>query len=153
MQRRHILNLLTGLPALAACPALLARPAAPAMPGVSESLIHDLPRTAEALFDLTQGAPIVSSTQIELIAQPLVEYAPRWPVRVVSRIPGAHWMAVLIEQNPQPLAAVFHIRSAALTEITSYFKIENSSQVTVIVAAAGRFYGQRHFITVVGRCG
>jgi len=148
MQRRHILRLLAGFPFLAVCPHLQARPAA-----APESLIHDLPRTAEALFDLTQGAAIFPSLHIELIATPLVEYAPRWPVRVVNRMPGASWMALVIEQNPQPLAAVFHFNSTVLNEIGMNIKIVDSTQVTVIVAAAGKFYGQRRFVTVVGNCG
>jgi sulfur-oxidizing protein SoxY len=146
MQRRHVLSLLAGV---AVCPALQGKPAVPAGP---ESLIHDLPRTAEALFDLTHGAPILSSARIDLIAPPLVEYAPRWPVRVINRIPGVTWMAVTLEQNPQPLAALFHFKAGALTEVRSYLKIADSTQVTVVVAAAGKFYGLRRFITVVGYC-
>jgi len=146
MQRRHVLSLLAGV---SVCPGLQGKPAVPASP---ESLIHDLPRTAEALFDLTHGAPILPTAQIELIAPPLVEFAPRWPVRVVNRMPGVTWMALVIEQNPQPLAALFHFSHGALTEIRSYLKIADSTQVTVVVAAAGKFYGLRRFITVVGYC-
>lgn len=146
MQRRHVLSLLAGV---AVCPVLQGKPGLPASP---ESLIHDLPRTTEALFDLTHGAFISPTTQIELIAPPMVEYAPRWPVRVINRIPGVSWMALTIEQNPQPLAALFHFSNGALTEINSYLKIADSTQVTVVVAAGGKFYGLRRFITVVGYC-
>lgn len=146
MQRRHVLSLLAGA---SVCPGLQGKPALPASP---ESLIHDLPRTAEALFDLTHGAPILPTAYIELIAPPLVEYAPRWPVRVVNRMPGVTWMALVIEQNLQPMAALFRFGNGALTEIRSYLKIADSTQVTVVVAAAGKFYGLRRFITVVGYC-
>ena len=146
MQRRHALSLLAGL---SVCPSLQARPALPVSP---ESLIHDLPRTAEALFDLTHGALVLPTAHIDLIAPPMVEYAPRWPVRVVNRVPGVSWMAVTIEQNPQPMAALFHFSNGALTEVSSYLKIADSTQVTVVVAAAGKFYGLRRFITVVGNC-
>jgi len=146
MQRRHVLSLLAGV---SVCPGLQGKPAVPASP---ESLIHDLPRTAEALFDLTHGAPILPTAQIELIAPPLVEFAPRWPVRVVNRMPGVTWMALVIEQNPQPMAALFRFGHGALTEIRSYLKIADSTQVTVVVAAAGKFYGLRRFITVIGNC-
>ena len=148
MQRRKVLQWMGGLTCLALCPHAQARPTA-----MVESLIHDLPRTAEALFDLTRGAVILPSTQIELITEPLVEYAPRWPVRMVNRMPGASWMALVIEQNPQPLAAVFHFKSTGLNEIGLNLKIVDSTQVTVIVAVAGKYFGQRRFITVVGNCG
>lgn len=146
MQRRHVLSLLAGV---SVCPVLQGKPALQASP---ESLIHDLPRTTEALFDLTHGAFILPTTQIELIAPPVVEYAPRWPVRVINRIPDVTWMALTIEQNPQPMAALFSFGKGALTEFRSYLKIADSTQVTVVVAAAGRFYGLRRFITVVGHC-
>ena len=143
MHRRHVLTLLSSL---AACPQLQAWPAA------GESLIHDLPRTEEALFDLTQGARILPTMHIELIAEPYVEFAPRWPVRVVSDIAGARWMALVIEQNPQPLAALYRFNADVIADTSTYLKIADSTQVTVVVAAAGRFYGLRRFITVVGNC-
>lgn len=143
MQRRDVLILFGGL---------LASSRLQARAVSAESMIHDLPRTEEALFELTQGATILPTTQIELIAQPWVEFAPRWPVRVVSRIADVSWMALVVEQNPNPLAAVYHFKPGALTEASSYLKIADSTQVSVVVAAAGRFYGLRRFIKVVGHC-
>lgn len=150
MQRRPILRMLSCLPALAIGRDVAA---APLMPRTTESLIHDLPRTTEALFDLTRGAVILPSSHIEMIAESLVEYSPRWPVRVVTRLPGASWMVLVIEQNPQPLAALFQFKTSVVSEISSSVKLADNTQVTVVVAAAGRFYGLRRFITVVGNCG
>lgn len=143
MQRREMLIVLGGL---------IASTRLQAKTVGAASLIHDLPRTEEALFDLTQGAPILPTTQVELIAQPWVEFSPRWPVRVVSRLPGVHWMALVVEQNPNPLAAVYRFKPGALTEASSYLKIADSSQVSVVVAADSGFYGLRRFIKVVGHC-
>ena len=148
MQRRQFISCFSGL-ALSA--PVLARTATPTII-VNESLVHDLPRTAEALFDLTQGAHIYSSERIDLLAQPYVEYAPRWPVLMVNHLPNVRWMALIIEQNPQPLAAVFHFMPGSLTEASAYLKIADSTQVTVVVAAGNRFYGRRRFIKVVGNC-
>lgn len=143
MRRRDFVTLCGGL---ALCPRISAAPAA------VDSLIHDLPRSEEALFDLTQGARILPSAQLELITQPLVEFAPRWPVRVVSNLPNTQWIALVVEQNPQPLAAVYRFKSGAVTETSGYLKIADSTQITLVVAAAGRFYGLRRFVTVVGHC-
>lgn len=52
-----------------------------------------------------------------------------------------------------PMAAVYRFKSDAITETSSYLKLAASTQVTLVVAAAGRFYGLRRFITVVGNCG
>jgi len=143
MQRRHFITLLSGITIASR---LQARPA------VADSLIADLPRTEEALFELTQGARILPTTQIELHALQSVEYAPRWPVRVVSRIPETRWMALVLEQNPQPLAALYRFKPGAISEISGNLKIADSTQVTIVVAAAAQFYGLRRFITVVGHC-
>lgn len=143
MQRRHFITLIGGLAGSIRLQA---------QPGVAQSLIHDLPRTEDALFELTQGAHILPSPHIDLVAQPLVEYAPRWPVRMVSRIPGTSWLALALEQNPQPLAALYRFKPSVITETSGYFKIADSTQVTLVVAAQGRFYGLRRFITVAGNC-
>lgn len=148
MQRRELIKYVSGLAALSMGLNVASKPALSA-----ESLIHDLPRTTEALFELTRGAAILPSTQIELLAAPWVEYAPRWPLRLVQRIAGASWMALVVEQNAQPLAAVFRFRSIPLHEIATSIKIADSSQVTAVVAAAGRFYGARYFIKLVSNCG
>lgn len=143
MQRRQFITLFSGL-------AIGSR--VQARPAVAESMIADLPRTEEALFELTQGARILPTTQIDLLALQSVEYAPRWPVRVVSRIPDTHWMALVLEQNPQPLAAVYRFKPGVVTETSGNFKLADSTQVIIVVAAAGQFYGLRRFITVVGNC-
>jgi len=82
-----------------------------------------------------------------------VEYAPRWPVRVVNRMPGASWMALVIEQKSATPGSGVHFKSTGLNEIGLNLKIVDSTQVTVIVAVAGKFYGQRRFITVVVTAG
>lgn len=154
MQRRQLLTALGGL---SLSPLVLARfafrSASPdlAKPTI-ESVVHDLPRSAEAIYDLTQGALIYPTTHIQFIAQPYVEYAPRWPVQIVNAIPNVRWMALVIEQNPQPLAALFHFLPGSLTEASAYLKVADSTQVTVVVAAGDRFYGLQRFISVVGNC-
>ena len=143
MQRRDFLSICAGL--------AFSRVVA-AAPTAADSLIHDLPRTEEALFELTRGARIMPTTQVELITQPFVEFAPRWPVRVVSHLSNTQWIALVVEQNPQPLAAVYRFTSRAVIEINSYLKIADSTQITLVAAAAGRFYGLRRFVTAVGHC-
>jgi len=143
MQRRQVLGLIGGV-AVWSC--ISARPVA------ETSLIHDLPRTEEALFELTRGAAILPSNKIDLLTPPQVEYGPRWPVRIVQRIAGARWAALVIEQNPQPLAALVHFHRGLLGDLAFHCKIADSSQVTVVVAAAGKFYGVRRFMPVVGTC-
>lgn len=152
MQRRQLLTALGGLSLSPLVLARASRTSSPVIAPVIESVVHDLPRSAEAIYDLTQGALIYPTTQIQLIAQPYVEYAPRWPVHMVNSIPNVRWMALVIEQNPQPLAALFHFLPGSLTEVSAYLKIADSTQVTVVVAAANRFYGLRRFISVVGNC-
>lgn len=136
------------LAGMLAAPMLLAQ----ARPAQAQSLIHDLPRTFEALYDLTGGAGILPTSSIELEAQSRVENGPRWQVRIVSRLRSVSWMAVVIEQNPQPLAAWVRFRNGALPEITSHFKIADSSQIIIVAESGGKFYGLRRFITVVGHC-
>ena len=72
--------------------------------------------------------------------------APRWPVRIVNHIPGADWIALVIEQNPQLLAVVFQLNSPEVNDIATQLKIAENTQVTTDVAATDRFYGQRQFI-------
>jgi sulfur-oxidizing protein SoxY len=76
------------------------------------------------------------------------------PVGVTSRIPQTDSIAILIEKNPNPLAAVFDIPAGTEPAISTRVKMAQTSNVYALVRADGRYYAAAKEIKVtLGGCG
>ena len=108
---------------------------------------------AEAFKALGAGTP-ANSADILLKAPDIAENGAVVPMAIESRIPGTESIAVLIEKNPNPLAASFDIPAGTETMITTRVKMGETSNVYALVKANGRYFVAKKEIKVtLGGCG
>jgi sulfur-oxidizing protein SoxY len=76
------------------------------------------------------------------------------PISITSRVPKTDTIAIVIEKNPNPMAAVFEVLPGTDPSFRTNFKLGESSNVYALVKADGRFYVSTHEIKVtIGGCG
>jgi sulfur-oxidizing protein SoxY len=76
------------------------------------------------------------------------------PVGITSNIPGTESIAVLIEKNPNMLAAVFDIPPGTEPSISTRVKMGQSSNLYALVKADGKYFVAAKDIKVtLGGCG
>jgi sulfur-oxidizing protein SoxY len=76
------------------------------------------------------------------------------PIGIVSTIPKTESIAILVEKNPNMLAAVFDIPAGTDPAISTRVKMGQSSNVYALVKADGKYYAAVKEIKVtLGGCG
>jgi sulfur-oxidizing protein SoxY len=95
-----------------------------------------------------------TSDAIQIKAPEIAENGAVVPVTIESRLPGTESITLLVEKNPQPLAASFTIPAGTESNVSTRVKIGESSQVYALVKADGKFYVARKEIKItIGGCG
>jgi sulfur-oxidizing protein SoxY len=106
----------------------------------------------EAFAALGAGRPDASS-DIELSLPDIAENGAMVPIGVVSRLPGTEQMAILVQKNPNKLAAVFDFAPDTLPELQTRIRMAESSDVLVLVKTAAGFHLARRPVRVtIGGC-
>ena len=109
--------------------------------------IQDLVRT------LGGSAP-QPSDDIVFVGPEIAENGAVVPIEIASQLPGTDSIALLIEKNPNLLAANFAIPAGTLPEIQTRVKMAETCNVYALVRAQGKFYYTAKEIKVtVGGCG
>lgn len=100
------------------------------------------------------GAPATPSDAVKFKAPEIAENGAVVPVTVQYDGP-AKAIAVLVEQNPQPLAAAFQISPKALAHVATRIKMGESSNVVALVHTAdGQLLSTvREVKVTIGGCG
>ncbi len=100
------------------------------------------------------GAP-VQSKDIAFVATPdIAENGAVVPVGVASSIPKTDSIAILIEKNPNMVAAVFDIPPGTEPAITTRVKMGQTSNVFALVKADGKYYvASKEIKVTLGGCG
>jgi sulfur-oxidizing protein SoxY len=107
----------------------------------------------EALANIVDG-PRVDGNGVEIIAPEIAENGAVVPVGVIATMPDVESIAILCEDNPQPLAAIYDIPPGTLADVKTRVKMARSSNVVVLVKAAGAFHMASKEIKVTrGGCG
>lgn len=76
------------------------------------------------------------------------------PVSVTSNIPGTERVYVMVEMNPNPLAAMFMLPEGAEPFVQARVKMAQTSQVYGVVYANGKYYKTaRETKVTLGGCG
>ena len=76
------------------------------------------------------------------------------PLAIVSAIPGTESIAILVEKNPNVLAAMFTLPEGTLPEIQARVKMAETCNVYALVRAGGRnFYTAKEIKVTLGGCG
>lgn len=108
---------------------------------------------ADAFKGLGAGAP-ANSADIILRAPDIAENGAVVPIAIESKIPGTQSIALLIEKNPNPLAAAFDIPAGTETSVSTRVKMGETSSVYALVKANGKYFVARKEVKVtLGGCG
>lgn len=112
----------------------------------------------EALAAIVDGSRVEGKQfedgDIEIIAPEIAENGAVVPVGVIAAMPGVQSIAILCEDNPQPLAAVYEIPPGTLADVKTRVKMAQSSNVVVLVKVRGVFHMASKAIKVTrGGCG
>lgn len=114
----------------------------------------DTKTLADAAKALGGGAP-VESKEIQFVNTPdIAETGAVVPFTIVSKLPKTQQMALLIEKNPNILAASFNIPEGTEAWINTRAKMGQTSNVFALVKADGKFYYAAKEVKVtLGGCG
>ena len=94
----------------------------------------------ETMKALGGGAP-AQSAGIAFVSTPdIAENGAVVPIGITSSIPKTEQIAVLVEKNPNMLAASFDIPAGTEPAITTRVKMGQSSNVYALVKADGKYY-------------
>jgi sulfur-oxidizing protein SoxY len=100
------------------------------------------------------GSGATASKDITITAPDIAENGAVVPVAVASAIPKTESIAILIEKNPNTLAASFSIPAGTEPSIGTRVKMGQTSNVYALVKADGKFYSAAKEIKVtLGGCG
>jgi sulfur-oxidizing protein SoxY len=108
---------------------------------------------ADALKAIGAENP-ADSKDITIKAPDIAENGAVVPVEVTSKIAGTEAIAIVVEKNPSPLAADFHLANGAEGYISTRIKMGQTSNVRVVVKAGGKTYAAVKEVKVtIGGCG
>jgi sulfur-oxidizing protein SoxY len=111
-------------------------------------------KTTQDAFKALGAAGPAASTDITIRAADIAENGAVVPVGVESKIPGTQSISILIDKNPNALAASFDIPSGTEPSVTTRVKMGQTSDVYALVKANGKFYVAKKEIKVtLGGCG
>jgi sulfur-oxidizing protein SoxY len=109
---------------------------------------------ADALKALGAGAP-AESKDITLIGPDIAENGAVVPVGVSTALPGAKRLLLLVEKNPNVLAAAFDVSDAVDANFSTRVKMGQSSNVyAVALMRDGKvLFAQKEIKVTLGGCG
>ncbi|MCZ4305506.1 thiosulfate oxidation carrier protein SoxY [Zoogloeaceae bacterium G21618-S1] len=108
----------------------------------------------DAVMQALGAAGAHASEAIEIVAAEIVENGAMVSVEVASRLPGTRQMALLVDQNPTTLAAIFDLPEGTSPRLQTRIKMAKTSHVIAVVDAEGGFFlAQREIKIVQGGCG
>ena len=101
------------------------------------------------------GAPSPALSAAILIKAPeIAENGAVVPIGIESMLPDTESITLLVEKNPNPLAASFNIPVGTEPNVSTRVKIGESSHVYALVKADGKFYVAKKEIKItLGGCG
>jgi sulfur-oxidizing protein SoxY len=112
-------------------------------------------KSLEDTYKALGGSTPTMSKDITFFSTPdIAENGAVVPIGITSNIPKTEAIAILIEKNPNTLAAVFEIPAGTEPSLTTRVKMGQSSNVYALVKADGKFYAAAKEIKVtLGGCG
>jgi len=112
-------------------------------------------KSVQDAFKAVGASGVVQTTQVNWGSTPTIaENGAVVPVTVTSNIPKTESIAILIEKNPNSLAAQFEFPQGTDPTVTTRVKMGESSNVHALVKADGKYYVSTQEIKVtLGGCG
>lgn len=112
-------------------------------------------KTMAELMKALGGSAPVESKEVTLTAPDIAENGAVVPVAVASSAPGVRRMLVLVEKNPNVLAATFDVTDAVDASFGTRVKMGQSSNVyAVAMTADGKtLFAMKEVKVTLGGCG
>jgi sulfur-oxidizing protein SoxY len=109
---------------------------------------------ADAIKAMGGGVPIESKDITFVNTPDIAENGAVVPFTVVSKIPKTESIALLVEKNPNILAAKFDIPEGTDAWVNTRLKMGQTSNVFAVVKADGKFYyAPKEVKVTLGGCG
>jgi sulfur-oxidizing protein SoxY len=100
------------------------------------------------------GTTAVESKDINIVSPDIAENGAVVPFSIASKIPKTESIALLVEKNPNTLAANFVIPDGTEAGITTRVKMGQTSNVIALVKADGKYYyASKEVKVTLGGCG
>jgi sulfur-oxidizing protein SoxY len=94
------------------------------------------------------------SDKVKLDAPEIAENGAVVPISVSSAFPDVTSIAILVSENPFPLAAAYRIPAGTSGTVSNRLEMAKTSTVTALVEAGGKIYSASKEVKVtVGGCG
>ena len=112
---------------------------------------HSMDETMKALG----GGPPAQSKDITFFSTPdIAENGAVVPIGITSAVPKTESIAILVEKNPNMLAAVFDIPAGTEPSLSTRIKMGQTSNVYALVKADGKYYfASKEIKVTLGGCG
>lgn len=100
------------------------------------------------------GASATQSGDITIVSPDIAENGAVVPFTISSKLPKTEAMALLVEKNPNIVAASFNIPGGTEPWVNTRVKMGQTSNVIALVKADGKFYYTTKEVKVtIGGCG
>jgi len=112
---------------------------------------HSLEETMKALGG---GTPAASRDIVFFSTPDIAENGAVVPIGITSNVPKTESIAILIEKNPNMLAAVFDVPPGTEPTLSTRIKMQQTSNVYALVKADGKYHvASKEIKVTLGGCG
>ncbi len=151
VDRREFLQFTSLVSALAATGLLGAAPA------LAQQAWNKAAFETKSLADTVKalgGGAVTESKDITITGPDIAENGAVVPVGVTSKVPGTQAVYILVEKNPNMLAAGFNIPAGTEANVSTRIKMGQSSNIVGLVKANNQFYmASKEVKVTLGGCG
>jgi sulfur-oxidizing protein SoxY len=111
-------------------------------------------KNLEELVKVLGGSGAQESADVVIVAPDIAENGAVVPIGVASKLDKTVAIAILVEKNPNVLAANFSIPDGTLPDVQTRVKMAQTSNVFALIKADGKFYYAAKEIKItLGGCG
>ena len=108
----------------------------------------------ETMKALGGGAPVTSKDITFFSTPDIAENGAVVPIGITSAVPKTESIAILVEKNPNMLAAVFDLPPGTDPSLSTRIKMGQTSNVYALVKADGKYYvASKEIKVTLGGCG
>lgn len=109
---------------------------------------------SDAMTALLGTDATTPSDRIELKLPQIAENGAVVPITITSTLENAELVAIVVPNNPRPMAATFEIPPGTLPRITTRIKMGKTSDVMAVVKTSNGIYSATQEVKVtIGGCG
>ena len=110
-------------------------------------------KNLDAAFTAFGAGKPAESADVVISAPDIAENGAVVTVGVVSNLPGTEQIVIMIEKNPNIVAATFTLPECTVADVQTRMKMCQTSEVYAMVKADGKFYVAKKEVTVTrGGC-